>query len=62
MSDWRTDINPGYRTKTLQHGNCAIIVHRPILTKEEAAKRERQVLDAMGSMMRDYIFKGERNA
>lgn len=62
MSDWRTDIKPGYRTKTLQHGNCTIVVHRPILTEEEAAKRERQVLDAMESAMRAYIFRGEKNA
>lgn len=60
MSNWTTDVIPGYRTTTIQHGNCTITVHRPVLTKEEAAKRERQVLDAMESTMKAYITRKEQ--
>lgn len=63
MSDnWTTDVRPGYRTKTLQYGNCTIVVHRPILSDAERAKREREVVTAMESAMRDYIFKKEATA
>ena len=44
---WVTGINEGYRTKTIQVGNCTIEINRPILTAEEMARREeavRQVL------------------
>lgn len=60
MSNWTTDVIPGYRTTTIQRGNCTIIVHRPVLTQEETAKRERQVLDAMESTMRAYAFREEK--
>ena len=58
MSDWTTDARPGYRTKTIRSGNCTIVIHRPLLTKEETAKRERQVLDAMEGMLREKVRKG----
>ena len=58
MSDWTTDIRPGYRSKTIKSGNCTIVIHRPLLTKEETAKRERQVLDAMEGMLREKVRKG----
>ena len=58
MSDnWTTDVRPGYRTKTIQHGNCTIIVHRPILSDEERARREREVINAMETVMRGYVPK-----
>lgn len=34
-------------TKTIQHGNCTIVIHRPDLTKAERARRERAVTDAL---------------
>lgn len=58
MSDWTTDIRPGYRSKTIRSGNCTIVIHRPLLTKEETAKRERQVVDAMEGMLRESMKKG----
>lgn len=51
MSEWTS--------KTLQHGTCTIVIHRPVLTKEEAAKRERQVLTVMEATMRPYIARKE---
>lgn len=58
MSDWTTDIRPGYRSKTIKSGSCTIVIHRPLLTKEETAKRERQVVDAMEGMLRESMKKG----
>ena len=57
MSNWTTDACPGYRSKTIKSGNCTIVIHRPLLTKEEAAIRERQVLSALEGAMRGYVFK-----
>ena len=46
-SMWRTDINPGYRTKIIQIGNATIEINRPILDASEQARRENQVKDAL---------------
>ena len=58
MSDWTTDIRPGYRSKTIKSGNFTIVIHRPLLAKEETARRERQVMDAMEGMLREKVRKG----
>lgn len=47
-------------SETLQHGNCTIVIHRPVLSKEEMAARERQVEAVMGSTMRTYINRKEQ--
>lgn len=62
MDDWTTETRPGYRTKTIRRGPCTIIIHRPLLSKEEAAKRERQVQEAMEREMRGYINRKEKKA
>lgn len=59
MSNWTTDARPGYRSKTIKSGNCTIIIHRPVLTKEETAERERQVLSALEGSMRNYVLRKE---
>lgn len=59
MSDWTTGVCPGYRTKTLRHGNCTIVVHRPILSREETARQEKQVLAAVEATMKHYIERKE---
>lgn len=46
-SEWRTDINPGYRTRTICVGNATIEINRPILTPEERVKREETVKQAL---------------
>lgn len=46
-------------TQTLQFGAVTIIVHRPVLTDQERARREQQVTDAMASAMRDYMKRKE---
>lgn len=46
-SEWRTDVHPGYRTKTIRVGNATVEINRPILTDEERRRRENQVRDAL---------------
>ena len=46
-SEWVTDVNPGYRTKTIRVGNATIEINRPILSPEERAKAEARVIEAM---------------
>ena len=47
MSEWSTDINEGYRTKTIKFGNFTIEINRPILTADEMARREEAVRQAL---------------
>ena len=49
--------NPGYREKIVRQGNCSIVILRPILTKEEQAKRERKVADELARGLRDYLLR-----
>lgn len=53
---------PYQTTETIQHGSCTIVVHRPVLTKEEAAKRERQALTVLETTMKSYIARKEKKA
>lgn len=56
MSDWTLSTTcPGYREKTIQRGAATIIIRRPILNEVEQAKREKQVQDALGRVLNDYI-------
>lgn len=58
MSEWtKSESSPGYRTKTVQFGNCTIIIERPILTEAEQAKREAQVKSTLERALRDHIHK-----
>lgn len=51
MSEWTT--------QTLQYGAVTIIVHQPVLTDLERAKREQQVQNTMIGVMRDYYKREE---
>lgn len=63
MSEWTiSESKPGYRTKTVQHGNCTIIIERPILAPAEQAKREAQVKATLERALRDYILRTEATA
>ena len=46
-SEWRTDVHEGYRTRTVQIGNCTVELNRPILTPEEQKRRESQIIEAL---------------
>ena len=58
--DWTlSEERPGYRFKTLRYKNCTINVYRPILTPEEATKREKEVMDALEQLGRCLIRERE---
>ena len=46
-------------SRVIQHGSCKIIIHRPILTKQERTKREDQIKASLESVMRSYIRRKE---
>ena len=52
-TDWVTDIEEGYRTKTIKVGNATVTIRRPILDDEERARREERVREAL----RDFFGK-----
>lgn len=58
QTEWRTDIKPGYRSKTLYlSGNVTVELHRPILDEKERAKRERLVEHALTGYARSLAQK-----
>lgn len=62
-NEWTpSETAPGYRTKTIQHGNCRIIINRPILSPAEQAKREAQVVRDLELALRNYVWKKNREA
>ena len=48
-------------TQTLRFGAATIIIHRPVLTESERAKREQQAQNVLGCVMRDYLKRKETN-
>jgi len=62
MSDWIPSAgNPGYIEKTIQRGLTTIIILRPVLSNEEAAKREGNTRTALEGVMREYLHRKEVN-
>ena len=57
MEEWTTTNLPGYREKTMQYGNCTIVVFRPELTQQERAKREQQIKTELERGLRDYLLR-----
>lgn len=53
--EWRTGINPGYRTKVIKTANATIEINRPILTDEERCRREEAVIQALGAFGKELI-------
>ena len=57
--DWVTGIKDGYRTKTMQIGNCTVTVHRPILDNEERLRREEAVKQALFLFGKE-LYRGQQ--
>ena len=55
-AEWVTGIHEGYRTKVIQVGNATVEINRPILSPDEQAKRERQVVEALKSFGKDKSY------
>lgn len=45
--------------RVIQHGSCTIVIHRPILSKQERVKREDQIKASLESVMRTYTQRKE---
>lgn len=50
---------PGYRVKTIKHGNATIEVYRPILSEAEQKKRESYAASVAGSVLASYYKRME---
>lgn len=62
MEAWTPSTDhPGYRTKIIERNGITIEVLRPILTEEEAAKREKHAKGVIEQALKNYIYK-ERNS
>ena len=54
IADWRpAEEKPGYRVRTIKYKNATIHIYRPILSPEEQALREKQVINVLESCLRD---------
>ena len=53
--------HPGYRVKTIKHGNCTIQVLRPILDDKERRRREAQAVAVTSRVLRDIYIRKEEN-
>lgn len=42
-SEWRLDINPGFKTKIIRIGNNTAEILRPLLDEKEEARRKKDV-------------------
>ena len=56
MQNWKpAPDRPGYRCKIIQRGPATIIIERPILDEEAAAKVQEKTRTALEGAMRGYI-------
>lgn len=61
MNEWKSSPDhPGYRVKTIKRGACTVQILRPILEREEAAKREAHVKSVVERAIKGYIQRKER--
>jgi hypothetical protein len=62
-NEWVTSPeHPGYRIKTIKHGNCTIQVLRPELDAKERVKRENHAKTVAERVLKDYYNRKEGNA
>lgn len=58
MSDWTPSVdNPGYMERRTQKGEATIVILRPMIDKEEAARREGKTRTALEGVMREYLHR-----
>ena len=57
-SEWKvSEDNPCYMTQTIEVGRITVEVLRPILSVEERAKREKQIMNSIARTMAPYLRK-----
>lgn len=59
-SEWRESAtDPGYREKLIRCGNCSVVILRPILAREEQAKREQMAKAEIERGLKGYLLRKE---
>ena len=53
---------PGYRVKTIRHGNATIEIYRPILSETEQKKRENFVRGVAEKTLASYYKRMEETS
>lgn len=51
--------HPGYKVKTIKHGNCTIEILRPVLDERERKKRENHVKAVAEKVLFNYYKRKE---
>lgn len=51
-----------YTSKTIQFEGCTIVIHRPVLSSAERAKREDNLKTRLGHTLRDYVNRKDKTA
>lgn len=60
--EWKvSEEDPGYMVKTIVVGNVTCDILRPILTPEERARREAQIMDSVARGLAPYVRKERMN-
>lgn len=55
---WKvSETDPGYMTQTVVVGRITVEVLRPILSAEERAKREKQIMSSVARTLAPYLRK-----
>lgn len=56
--NWKvSEEDPGYMVKTIVVGRVTVDILRPILTPEERAKREKQIMSSIARTMAPYLMR-----
>ena len=57
---WKlSEEDTGYMTQTIMVGRIEVEVLRPILSVEERAKREKQIMSSIARTMAPYLMRGD---
>lgn len=61
MENWRAAPDrPGYRCKTVQRGPATIVIYRPILDGQDAARAAETVRTGLESALREHATRTQR--
>ena len=61
-SEWRLDLNPGFKTKIIRIGPHTAEIVRPLLDEKEEARRKNQVEDTLQLFGKAMFANKERSA
>lgn len=63
METWKNAPDrPGYRCKTVTHGNATIVIYRPMLSEAEAVKAQERARTTLECALRERCSRLSRAA